>query len=317
MSNRIVVTGADGFIGRVLVERLRQSGRDVVPVTRALLAKLSASAIPVDLAAFAHWHPLLEGSDTVVHLAGRAHVVRETASDPLAEFRRANVAGTERLLEAAVERKLRRFIFVSSIGVLGNDSGRRAFAATDPERPVESYARSKWEAEQRVRALTAGSATEFVIVRPPLVYGPRVKGNFLRLLGLVNRGMPLPFAGLEARRSFLGVENVCSLLGACIDHPAAAGQSLLAADGEDVTLPELLAAIGRGLGRPARLFHAPWGMVEGLATLARRRDDLARLTGSLRVDDRETRRLLGWTPGVRFDAGIRAMAEWYLEVKAS
>jgi nucleoside-diphosphate-sugar epimerase len=154
-------------------------------------------------------------------------------------------------------------------------------------------------------------------VRPPLVYGPGVKGNFLRLLRLVHSGVPLPFAALDARRSFIGVDNLSALLVTCVAHPAAAGQLLLAADGEDVTLPELLAAIGRGLGRPARLFRAPWVLVDALARLTGRGGDLARLSGSLRVDDFATRQLLGWQPGVPFEAGIHAMAEWYLEAGAS
>jgi nucleoside-diphosphate-sugar epimerase len=299
---RVAVTGAEGFIGRVLTAQLRASGHDVVPFTRA-------TPEPV--------LEMLRGADAIVHLAARAHVVRERAHDPLGEFRRANVAGTERLLEAAIGGGVRRFVFVSSIGVLGNDSGARAFAASDPARPVEPYAQSKWEAEQRVRALTTNTSTQFVIVRPPLVYGPGVKGNFLRLLRLVNSGVPLPFARCEARRSFIGVENLCGLLATCIDHPAAAGQVLLAADGEDVTLPELLAAIGRGLGRPARLIGVPWGLVEVLAKLAGRGGELARLAGSLRVDDGATRQLLGWQPAVRFEAGIRAMAEWHLRARAS
>lgn len=296
MTSRIAVTGASGFIGRVLSAQLRAAGREVVPVTRDSLA--------------------LNGADAVVHLAARAHVVRESSADPLAEFRSANVAGTESLLEAAIQGEVRRFVFVSSIGVLGSDSGARAFKASDPACPVEPYARSKWEAEQRVRALAAGTATQFVIVRPPLVYGPGVKGNFLRLLRLVHSGVPLPFARCDARRSFIGVDNLCTLLAACVDHPDAAGQVLLAADGEDVTLPGLLTAIGRGLGRPARLIGAPWGLVEALAKLAGRGGDLARLSGSLRVDDGATRQLLGWRPGVSFEAGIRAMAEWYLQTRA-
>lgn len=302
MSGRIVVTGANGFIGRVLVAQLRRAGREVVPVTRA-----TSEPEP----------EVLRGADAIVHLAARAHVVHDTATDPLAEFRRANVESTERLLSAAVECSVRRFVFVSSIGVLGNNSGGRAFTASDAPNPLEPYARSKWEAEQRVAALSAGTATQPVIVRPPLVYGPGVKGNFLRLLKLVDGGLPLPFAGLTARRSFVGVDNLCGLLAACIDHPAAVGQTLLAADGEDVTLPELLQAIGRGLGRPARLFRAPWGLVESLARLAGRGADLARLSGSLRVDDSATRRTLGWQPGVPFEAGMRAMAEWYREATAS
>ena len=302
MSNRIVVTGAGGFIGRALVAQLQQAGREVVPVTRATLAP---------------WPEVLQGVDAVVHLAARAHVVHDTATDPITEFRRANVEGTERLLSASIEHGVRRFVFVSSIGVLGNDSGARAFTGTDPPNPTEPYALSKWEAEQRVMALTAGTATQPVIVRPPLVYGPGVKGNFLRLLKLVQSGVPLPFAGLTARRSFIGVDNLCGLLAVCIDHPAAAGRTLLAADGEDVTLPALLEAMGRGLGRPARLFHAPWGLVESLARLAGRGADLARLSGSLRVDDSVTRHTLGWQPGVPFEAGIRAMAEWYREATTS
>jgi len=316
MNMRVVVTGADGFIGRVLTTRLRQRGRDVVPVTRATLAQCDGSGA-VDLADFTQWRGLLQGAGAVVHLAARAHVVSDAARDPLAEFRRANVAGTERLLEAAVDCGVPRFLFVSSIGVLGNDSGAGAFTASDLARPVEPYARSKWEAEQRVAALTAGTATHAVIVRPPLVYGPGVKGNFLRLLRLVHSGLPLPFAGLDSARSFVGVENLCGLLVTCIEHPAAAGRTLLVADGEDVTLPGLLAAIGRGLGHPARLFRAPWGLMEALAKLAGRGGDLARLAGSLRVDDSATRQLLGWQPGVRFEEGIRAMAEWYLEARAS
>lgn len=317
MSDRVVVTGAEGFVGRALVARLRQEGRKVVPVTRADLGRRAGSSAPVDCADFGHWPELLEGAAAVVHLAARAHVVRDSAADPLAEFRRANVAGTERLLEAAIDGGVPRFVFVSSIGVLGNDSGSRAFTASDAPQPVEPYAVSKWEAEQRVTARTAGTGTQPVIVRPPLVHGPGVKGNFLRLLRLVDSGLPLPFAGLTTQRSFVGVENLCGLLIACTTHPAAAGRTLLVADGEDVTLPGLLAAIGRGLGRPARLFRAPWGLIEALAKLTGRGGDLARLAGSLRVDDSATRHLLGWRPGVRFEEGIRAMAEWYLEARAS
>jgi len=293
MRSRILVTGAAGFIGQALVEQLRRGGRDVLPVTRGMVARM-------------------EDVDSVVHLAARAHVVEDKAADPLVEFRRVNVMLTEQLADAAVRCGVRRFVFVSSIGVLGNDSGGRAFTAADPPQPREPYAVSKWEAEQRLLELVAGTATEAVIVRPPLVYGPGVKGNFLRLLKLVDSGLPLPFAGLEARRSFVGVQNLCGLLEACIDHPAAAGRVLLAADGEDVTLPELLDTIARGLGRSARLFRVPWLLVESLASMAGRREDLARLVGSLRVDASETRQALGWQPHVRFEAGIRAMAEWYL-----
>ena len=293
MRSRILVTGAAGFIGQSLVAHLRRGGRDVLPVTRDMVARMT-------------------DVDAVVHLAARAHVVADKAADPLEEFRRVNVMETERLADAAVRGGVRRFVLVSSIGVLGNDSDGRAFTAADPPHPSEPYAVSKWEAEQRLLERVAGTAIEAVIVRPPLVYGPGVKGNFLRLLRLVNSGLPLPFAGLEARRSFVGLQNLCGLLEACIDHPAAAGRVLLAADGEDVTLPELLDAIARGLGRPARLFKVPWLLVESFASMAGRREDLARLVGSLRVDASETRQVLGWQPHVRFDAGIRAMAEWYL-----
>ena len=298
MRSRILVTGAAGFIGQSLVAHLRRGGRDVLPVTRDMVARMT-------------------DVDAVVHLAARAHVVADKAADPLEEFRRVNVMETERLADAAVRGGVRRFVLVSSIGVLGNDSDGRAFTAADPPHPSEPYAVSKWEAEQRLLERVAGTAIEAVIVRPPLVYGPGVKGNFLRLLRLVNSGLPLPFAGLEARRSFVGLQNLCGLLEACIDHPAAAGRVLLAADGEDVTLPELLESIARGLGRSARLFKVPWLLVESFASMAGRREDLARLVGSLRVDASETRQVLGWQPHVRFDAGIREMAEWYLAREAS
>jgi len=313
MDGRVLVTGASGFVGRELVRRLAASGRDVLGITREELIARGQNGDAAVVAA-SDWSRLMaeEHVDAVVHLAARAHVLEEGASDPSREFRRINVTLTERLVVGAIEAGVRRFVFLSSIGVLGNDSGARSFDPTDPPHPLEPYAQSKWEAEQRLAQLAYEARTETVVIRPPLVYGPAVKGNFLRLLQLVDSGVPLPFGGLRSRRSFLGLDNLCDLIVTTIDHPAAAGGTFLAADDERVTLPELLRAIAEGLGQRVRLFRLPPGLMRAFAKLAHRERELERLAGSLTIDDGRTRTRLAWRPSVSFTTGILRMTDWYL-----
>jgi nucleoside-diphosphate-sugar epimerase len=317
VAGRILVTGASGFVGRELVQRLNASGHDVFGLTRKDLIERGESGDAAQLES-ARWSRLMaeERIDAVVHLAARAHVVTDPDSDARSQFRRVNVTLTERLVAGAIGAGVRRLVHLSSIGVLGNDSGARAFDSLDAAHPVGPYAQSKWEAEQRLAQLVQGARLETVVIRPPLVYGPGVKGNFLRLLRLVDSGLPLPFAGMPARRSFLGLENLCHLISITLEHPAAAGQTLLAADSESVTLPELLREMGEGLGRHVRLFHLPRKLIRGLAKLARRERALERFLGSLTIDDARMRAQLNWAPPASFTTGIRRMTEWYLQEAA-
>jgi UDP-glucose 4-epimerase len=296
----IAITGAGGFVGAPLGAHLERAGHGVVRLGHAD-ADLAVAGGPA-------LEPLLAGCDVLVHLAARAHVTRETAADPLAEFRRINVAGSTRLAAAAVRAGVRRLVFVSSVGVHGNATSGRPFTAADPAAPRDPYAVSKWEAEQ---ALARVPSLELVVVRPPLVYGPRVRGNFLRLLALIARRLPLPFGAVDNRRSLIGVDNLCDFLARCALHPAAAGERFVVSDGHDVSTPELLTVIGRGLGHRVRLPRVPVGLLRAAAALGGRGAELERLVGSLSVDPAHARRVLDWHPPLPFEAGMQAMTDWY------
>jgi UDP-N-acetyl-alpha-D-quinovosamine dehydrogenase len=234
---RLIVTGSSGFIGGTLTETLARAGHEVLPVTRSQITTGVRPSVDPSLAS------TLVGSDVVIHLAARAHVIRENHDDPLREFRRVNLDGTLATAKMAAKAGVSRFVFVSSIGVLGNSSGSRAFKESDQPAPQEPYAISKWEAERALREFAKDSSMQVVIVRPPLVYGPNVKGNFLRLLRLVWNGTPLPFGAIRNSRSFVGVQNLCDFLMCCALHPAAANRTFHVADGEDVSTVELLSMI--------------------------------------------------------------------------
>jgi len=303
--SRIVITGCGGFVGAALAARLRSSGHDVVPVaTELLLVRQPSSSAAID--------SLLRGANAVIHLAARAHVMVENHLDPLNEYRKSNVEGSLVLAEAAVRMHVPRFVFVSSIGVLGNRSGGAVFTEQDTAAPVEPYAVSKWEAECALRALETKSSLEVVIVRPPLVYGPRVKGNFLRLLRLVSSGMPLPLGSIENRRSYIGVDNLAAFLIACAFHPAAAGRLFLIADGEDVSTPELLRLMAASMHKPSRVFPFPMPLLSAVAAAVGRRADLYRLAGSLRVDAASARTVLDWRPVTSLQVGVGEMARWFI-----
>jgi nucleoside-diphosphate-sugar epimerase len=296
---RVVVTGATGFIGRALSPVLAAAGHTVVPVTR----NLTAGAEALDAS--------MRDADAVIHLAARAHVMREDHGDPLAEFRRVNLAGTLTVAEAAVRAGVRRFVFVSSIGVFGtsSDAHLSEHSAIAPEEP---YAISKWEAEQALRRLERESAMAAVVVRPTLVYGPHAKGNFLRLMRLVASGVPLPFAAVANSRSFIGVKNLCDLLETCVTHPRAAGQTFVAADGEDVSTSGLLTLMSHAMGRPDRQFRVPLSLLRVALTAVGRKAEFLRLTGNLQVDPRHARATLQWQPRISLQAGIEEMVQVFM-----
>ena len=309
MKNRTLVTGATGFVGVRLLQRLsREGGRAVVASVRSVNASLPAgvSGVLVDgLGPATNWSPALEGVDVLVHCAARAHVMKELAVDPLTVYRQVNVEGTLALARQASLAGVRRFVFISSIGVNGNQT-HDPFTVDDVPCPQEPYAVSKYEAEQGLLLLANESSMEIVVIRPPLVYGPSAPGNFGTLLKWVGKGIPLPLASVRNnRRSFVALDNLVDLIITCIDHPAAANQTFLVADGEDVSTAELLQRMARAMNRKARLLPVPVWMLESAAALLGKRDVARRLCGSLQLDISHTRQRLGWVPPIGLDEGLR------------
>lgn len=314
-AGRILITGADGFVGARLARDLAADGADVLGIVRRHTARAPAGvricAIG-DIGVFCAWGDLLVGVEVVVHLAARAHIVRDGATDPLAEYRRINVAPTAALFRACRAVGVRRFVFASSIGVNGARSIGAAFRETDHANPTEPYAIAKWETEQFLHAAAKEGATEFVIVRPALIYGPGVKGNFHRLMRLVAGGWPIPLGGVTATRNLLGLTAFCELLRLCVDHPKAAGETLLAADAVAVDLPTLLRTMAGAMGRRPRLLSVPTRVLEILGHLGGRTADVTRLLWSLQVDSAKARTLLNWVPTVGFTEEVDAMVRFFM-----
>lgn len=254
----------------------------------------------------------MTGMDVVIHLAARVHVMNERADDPLTEFRQVNVFGTERLARSAVASGVRRLVYVSSIKVNGEQTAENeTFSESDVPHPQDPYGISKWEAERILSQIAEETGLEVVIVRPPLVYGPEVKGNFAQMLRVLDKGIPLPLASVRNLRSLVYVENLADALIACASHPAAAGQTYLVSDGEDISTSGLLNFLAESIGRPARLFPCPPGLLQVLANWVGKGAQAERLLGSLQVDSAKIRRDLNWVPPYTLQQGLQATAEWY------
>lgn len=313
MERKILVTGAGGFVGAALVRQLQTRGYPVVAAQRRPTATaVDGEVIPVirDLSAATDWSAPLAGVDTVIHLAAHVHQLGEqpgAASE--ARYDEVNRAATLKLARDAQAAGVRRFVFVSSIKVNGDWTlPGKPFRADDQPAPTDAYARSKAAAERQLRVLMAETGLEVVIVRPPLIYGPGVKANVARLLDTLTRGVPLPLGGVRHnRRSLLALENLLDLLILCITAPEAAGAILLVSDDEDVSTAELLELLGEGLGRKPRLIAVPPAWLEWGARLLGRGEVAQRLCGSLQVDIRPTKTLLGWRPPVPARAALRAL----------
>ena len=320
----VLLTGASGFLGKAVFRALKLQGVAVRPVFRTLVsaqqARCSAdeAVLMQTLDAHTDWTRVLEGVDAVVHAAARVHVMREAAVEPLADYRRVNVAGTLQLARQAAVSGVHRFVFISSIKVNGEATETtRLFCADDVPQPADAYGMSKMEAEQGLRDIAAQTGMEVVIIRPPLVYGPGVKANFESMMRWVTRGLPLPLgAVIGNRRSLVAVDNLVDLIIRCIDHPAAANQTFLVSDGEDLSTAELLRRLGSALGRPARLVAVPTPLLTLGATLIGKRGVAQRLCGSLQVDITKTKRLLQWEPPVSVEAGLKMTAEGFLRETA-
>jgi len=308
----VLLTGASGFLGRGVVAQVRQ--RKGISLTLALRSRPVGSELPLHviggLSGDSDWSQAVAGRSVVIHAAARAHIMREEVADPLAEYRRVNVEGTLYLAQQAAAAGVKRFIFISSIKVNGEASAfGKPFLASAPPAPEDPYSISKLEAELGLMELAGETGMEVVIIRPPLVYGPGVKGNFASMIKLVEKGLPLPLGAIHNKRSLVGIDNLVDLIIRCIDHPAAANQVFLAGDGEDLSTTELLRGVGRAMGKPARLIPVPAGLLQFGATLLGRKAMAQRLLGSLQVDISKTCELLDWKPPYTVEEGLRRCFE--------
>jgi nucleoside-diphosphate-sugar epimerase len=311
----ILVTGATGFVGGALVNRLAAESRfeDVVAAVRRSDCSRPEGIRKIqvgDLSPTTDWTKALQGVGSVVHCAARVHVMQDETSDPLQAYREVNVSGTLNLARQAAQAGVHRFVFVSSIKVNGEATQfARPFRTDDTPAPADPYGLSKLEAEQGLREIESITSMEVVIVRPPLVYGPGVKANFASMMRWVARGIPLPLGSIHNARSLVALDNLVDLLITCVTHPAAAGQTFLVSDGEDVSTTELLRQTAQVMGKKAFLLPVPAFILELVAASLGRRAVAQRLLGSLQVDIQKTRSLLGWNPPLTLAQGLRRAVE--------
>jgi nucleoside-diphosphate-sugar epimerase len=314
MSRKILITGASGIVGNALCNHLVTHDLDVVGAVRR---SPNAPVLGVDYRIVAEldsttdWSTPLAGVDTVIHCAARVHVMHDYAQDPLTEFRRVNTVGTETLARAAARCGIQRLIFLSSIKINGESAlPDSPFTQTSPAKPQDPYAISKLEAEQALTHIAAETGLEVVSLRCPLIYGPGVKGNLLRLLQVVDRGIPLPLALARNRRSLIYLDNLTDAIATCLTHPTAAGKTYLVSDGEDVSTAELITRIAQALGKPSRLWPCPLGLIKLAGRMTGKSDEIARLLGSLCIDSNKICSELDWTPPYTLEQGLAETARW-------
>jgi len=310
----ILVTGAGGFVGRALCRELRERDFDVRAAVRdaGRAGDLGCDVVCVpDLAARDAWAAALKGVAAIVHLAARVHVMKDTAEDPLAAFRAVNVAGSATLAHAAADAGVKRVVYVSSIKVNGEATDGAKFSERDEPRPLDPYGISKWEAEQVLREIARERGLELVIVRPPLVYGAGVGGNFLRLLKLIRSGVPLPFGAVDNARSLVFVRNLSDVLIACATLEQACGKTFLVSDGHDLSTVDLVSEIARLMRKRAILLPIPARLLRMTGRCLGREDEVERLIGSLLIDSSAVRTQLGWRPPFAVAEGLLQTVEWH------
>ncbi len=311
---KILVTGANGFVGSSLCRDLVARGFETRGAVRGETVVLPAGVEKVavgDINADTVWAEALHEINCVIHLAARVHVMKEKSADPLAEFRKVNVEGTRRLAEAAAAAGVRRFVYVSSIKVNGEATFERGFSESDEPNPQDPYGISKWEAEEALRYISNETGLEVVIVRPPLVYGPGVGGNFLRMLAWIDKGIPLPLGSIRNRRSMIYIENFADALILCASHPKAANETFLVADSESISTPELIRILAEKMGRKSGIFSFPASLLKLLGKLAGKSPEIERLTSSLIVDTTKIGTKLGWNPTSSLDDGLSGTVDWF------
>lgn len=301
---KVLVTGANGFVGQATTSVLAASGHEVV---RAVRYAGTVGVSVGEIGPLTDWSNALNSCDTVVHLAARVHVMNDLTIDPLATFREVNTIGTLNLANQAAAAGVRRFVFVSSIKVNGEQTGvGQFFRAGDIPHPEDPYGVSKRDAEDGLREIAAHTGMDVVVIRPPLVYGPGVKGNFATMMRWLKRGFPLPLGSVnENRRSLVALDNLVDLIMTCIEHSAAANQTFLVSDGEDLSTADLLRRLGAAMGKPSWLLSVSPGLLMTGATMLGKGDIAQRLLGNLQVDISHTRQILSWTPPIGVDEGLR------------
>ena len=315
----ILVTGASGFLGGALVKRISTDRTldSVVATIRGKNVPLPKSVNQIQVGEImptTNWSKALQGVSVVVHCAARVHVMKDKSTDPLTEFRRVNLEGTANLARQAAAEGVRRFVFLSSIKVNGEyTKAGHPFTADDVPAPLDPYGISKYEAENLLRHIALDTGMDVVIIRSPLVYGHGVKANFLSMMHWLVRGVPLPLAAVtQNRRSMVALDNIVDLIITCLEHPAATNQTLLVSDGEDLSTAELLRRMGTALNHPVRLFYIPLTLLRLVARVFNKYSIYQRLCGSLELDITKTRQLLGWTPPVSVNEGLRRTAQSFL-----
>lgn len=306
----ILVTGANGFLGRSLVKRLIQEySVGYIKIATRNKNSLSSNLITHiinDITPLTDWTLALEGVDTVIHCAARVHIMKDLSVNSLSDFRNTNVESTLNLACTAAKMGVKRFIFMSSIKVNGEYTfPNNIFSENQTPEPFDSYAISKMEAELRLQELALQTGMEVVIIRPPLVYGPGVKANFAALIRAVQRGIPLPLGSIQNQRSLVSLDNLIDLITVCITHPKAANQTFLVSDGNDLSTPDLIRGIADAAGVPARLFPMPTWALQMSGNLLGKGDAVQRLSGNLQVDISKARDLLGWTPPLSVEEGLK------------
>jgi nucleoside-diphosphate-sugar epimerase len=314
--NKILLTGASGFVGQRLCSAFNAQNTDFLPVVRCGASTCRNTFVIDDIHASTNWQAALNGVEVVIHLAARVHVMCETAADPLPMFRRINVDGTLNLARQAATSGVRRFIFISSIKVNGEHTTvNKPFTEKNIANPQDAYGISKFEAEQGLLHIAQETGMEVVIIRPPLVYGPGVKANFASMMKWVGKGVPLPFGAVHNKRSLVALDNLVSFIVHCIDHPKAANQTFLISDGEDVSTTELIKKTAKALGKKPVLIPVPVSLMKFAAKLIGKGDVANRLFGSLQIDSSKARELLGWKPAFTMDEQLQKTAEAYLNEK--
>lgn len=313
----ILLTGATGFVGRNLCSQLLASKYDVTAVIRREDDSLPSgikTQVVGSIESVKGWEDICLNVDVIIHTAARVHVMDDVSSNPLEEFRKVNTQATLNLARQAAKVGVKRFIFISSIKVNGESTSKgQAFTPEDRFIPNDPYALSKYEAEQGLLELAKRTGLEVIIIRPPLVYGPNVKANFLSMLKWVRRGAVLPLGAIHNQRSLVAVDNLVSFVIYCIDHPKATNEIFLISDGEDVSITELLTKVAKAFGKKLYLIPAPVGLMNFVAKIIGKSDVACRLFDSLQIDSSKARDLLDWKPVITMDEQLKKTADAYLK----
>jgi nucleoside-diphosphate-sugar epimerase len=314
----VLVTGATGFVGKAVCKALLDTHIHVIAVSRKptldmLGGNTSATVVEVQDIVDADWLGICSGVQTVIHLAARVHQLNDSSTDPLADYRQVNVIGTERIAKAAAAAGVKRFIFLSSVKVNGDATDISPFSENDIPHPSDPYATSKWEAEQVLWKIAAATGMDVVIIRPPLIYGPGVKANFLKMMRSMDKGVPLPLACANNQRSLIYLDNLVDALITVMKHPMAVGNTYMVSDGIDVSTPALLHEIAVAMGKSAKLWRCSERTLSLAAKVIGKSAEIHRLFDSLQVESSKIHSELEWVPPYSFEQGIQATVDWYLK----